>query len=150
MRQMNRRLGLLFCIFSLLFIAAFARAAWLQGVRGADLRAEARGQQVTVLDVPGLRGRILDRNGKALAVSEDAASVIATPYQVKDPGRTARPAGAADRRVRGELEELLSDRDSGFAYLARKVGLMARREGREARHPRHLDPSRRAADLPTG
>jgi cell division protein FtsI (penicillin-binding protein 3) len=123
MRRMDRRLGLLFCLFSLLFIAAFARAAWLQGVRGGDLRAEARGQQVTVLDVPGLRGQVLDRNGKALAVSEDAVSVIATPYQVKDPAGTAELLSPLTGEPEIELEDALSDRESGFAYLARKVDL---------------------------
>jgi cell division protein FtsI/penicillin-binding protein 2 len=120
---MNRRLGLLFCLFTLLFACAFARAAWLQGVRGGDLRAEARGQQVTVVDVPGLRGQVLDRNGKALAVSEDAVSVIATPYQVKDPAGSAALLAPLTGESEHQLEELLSDRDSGFAYLARKVDL---------------------------
>ena len=123
MKRMNRRLGLLFCLFTLLFACAFARAAWLQGVRGGDLRAEARGQQVTVLDVPGLRGQVLDRNGKALAVSEDAATVIATPYQVKDPVQTAELLAPLTGESELRLEELLSDRESGFEYLARKVDL---------------------------
>src|ERR687891_2947135 len=89
MRGIDRRLGLLFCGFLLIFSFAIARAFWLQGVRGGALRAEAHGQQVTEVTIPGQRGRILDRNGKVLAASEDAADVIATPYQVKDPGRTA-------------------------------------------------------------
>ena len=54
---------------------------------------------------------MLDRNGKVLAVSEDAANVIATPYQVEDPARDRRAAGA---RLLGEPEaellEALSDR----------------------------------------
>jgi cell division protein FtsI/penicillin-binding protein 2 len=123
MKRMNRRLGLLFCVFSLLFIAAFARAAWLQAVRGGDLRAEARGQQVTEIEVPGLRGQVLDRNGKALAVSEDAVSVIATPYQVKDPAGTAELLAPLTGESEHAIEKALSDRDSGFAYLARKVDL---------------------------
>ena len=42
MRLIDRRLGLLFCFFVLLFSVALARAFWLQGVRGGDLRAEWR------------------------------------------------------------------------------------------------------------
>ena len=41
------------------------------------------------MTIPGERGRVLDRNGKVLAASEDAADVVATPYQVKNPGQTA-------------------------------------------------------------
>ena len=89
MRLIDRRLGLLFCGFLLVFSFAIARAFWLQGVRGGDLRAEARSQQVTQVTIPGQRGRVLDRNGKVLAASEDAADVIATPYQVVNPGQTA-------------------------------------------------------------
>ena len=89
MRLIDRRLGLLFCGFFLLFSLVVLRAFWLQGVQGGTLRAEARSQQVTTVTIPGERGRVLDRNGKVLAASEDAADVVATPYQVENPGRTA-------------------------------------------------------------
>src|SRR4029453_7763574 len=121
MRQIDRRLGLLFCGFLLLFSLALVRAFWLQGVRGGALRAEARSQQVTRVTIPGQRGRVLDRNGKVLAASEDAADVIATPYQVKNPGRTALRLHDVLGEPTAELGEALSDRSSGFAYLARKV-----------------------------
>ena len=123
MRLIDQRLGLLFCLFLLLFSVAIARAAWLQGVRGGDLRADARSQQVTSVEVPGDRGRVLDRNGKVLAVSEDAATVVATPYQVVDPVDAARRLAAALPVSEDEVAEALSDRDSGFAYVARKVSL---------------------------
>jgi cell division protein FtsI (penicillin-binding protein 3) len=122
-RLIDQRLGLIFCGFLLLFSVALARAAWLQGVRGGDLRADARTQQVTTVAVPGDRGRMLDRNGTVLAVSEDAATVIATPYQVKDPAGTAQRLASILPVTRTEVEEALSDRESGFAYIAKKVSL---------------------------
>src|SRR4029453_19671664 len=112
MRQMDRRLGLLFCLFTLLFFRALARAAWLQGVRGGELRAEAHGQQVSEVEVPGLRGRVLDRNGKVLAVSEDAASVAATPTQVKEPARAAEDLSPLVGVPADEIADALSDRSS--------------------------------------
>jgi cell division protein FtsI (penicillin-binding protein 3) len=121
MRNIDRRLGLLFCAFLLIFSFALVRSFWLQGVRGGALRAEARSQQVTRVTIPGQRGRVLDRNGKVLAASEDAADVIATPYQVKDPGRTALRLHHVLGEPTADLGEALSDRSSGFAYLARKV-----------------------------
>ena len=63
------------------------RAFWLQGVQGAQLASEASYQQTEVVTVPGLRGTMLDRHGQALAASEDAATIFATPYQVKKPAR---------------------------------------------------------------
>ena len=123
MQLIDRRLGLIFCGFLLLFSVALARAAWLQGVRGGELRADARTQQVTAIPVPGERGRVLDRTGTVLAVSEDAATVIATPYQVKNPEQTAQRLAEVLPVTRGEIEDALSDRDSGFAYVAKKVSL---------------------------
>jgi cell division protein FtsI (penicillin-binding protein 3) len=123
MRHIDRRLGLLFCFFVLLFSVVLARAFWLQGIRGGELRAEAHSQQVTEVTIPGQRGRVIDRTGKVLAVSEDAADVIATPYQVKDPERTAERLNDVTGVSVADLTESLSDRSSGFAYLARKVDL---------------------------
>jgi cell division protein FtsI (penicillin-binding protein 3) len=121
MRGIDRRLGLLFCAFLLLFTLALTRAFWLQGVRGGALRAEARSQQVTQVTVPGQRGRVLDRNGKVLAASEDAADVIATPYQVENPGQTALRLHDLLGVPTTDLVDKLADRSSGFEYLARKV-----------------------------
>src|SRR5436190_5197473 len=121
MRLIDRRLGLLFCIFLLIFSLAFVRAFWLQGVRGGALRTEARDQQVTRVTIPGQRGRVLDRNGKVLATSEDAADVIATPYQVTNPAMTALRLHAVLNVPTSDLLSTLSNRSSGFAYLARKV-----------------------------
>ena len=123
MRLIDRRLGLIFCGFMLLLSVALARTAWLQGVRGGELRADARTQQVTTVTVPAERGRVLDRNGNVLAVSEDAATVIATPYQVKDPEATADRLADVLPGTSLEFEDALSDPESGFAYLAKRVSL---------------------------
>src|SRR3954465_10279965 len=121
MRGIDRRLGLLFCAFFLVFSFAIVRSFWLQGVRGGALRAEAHSQQVTEVTVPGQRGRVLDRDGKVLASSEDAADVIATPYQVKNPGQTALRLHDLLGEPTPDLVSKLADRNSGFEYLARKV-----------------------------
>lgn len=122
MRLVERRIGLLFAAFFLCFTVILARALWLQGVRGGALASQANYQQTEVVTVPGLRGRILDRRGHELAVSEDAASVYATPFQVRNPERTAsRLAPLLDLPEEDLLEDLTAE--SGFSYLARKVGV---------------------------
>jgi cell division protein FtsI (penicillin-binding protein 3) len=119
----DRRLGLLFALFVLLLGVVIAKAVWVQAVHGGSLSADAHGQQTETVVVPGARGTILDRKGKELAVSEDAATVFATPYQVKDPAAAARKlAPILDLPEQGILEQL-ADRESGFTYLARKVDL---------------------------
>ena len=100
-------------------------AAWprglVGGVEGGSLRAEAHSQQVTQVTIPGQRGRVLDRNGKVLAASEDAADVIATPYQVENVGQTALKLHALLGLPTTDLVSKLGDRSSGFEYLARKI-----------------------------
>jgi cell division protein FtsI/penicillin-binding protein 2 len=115
----ERRIGLLFACFLLLLCLAIGRAAWVQGVQGGTLGADAQSQHTQTVSIPGQRGRILDRKGRELAVSEDAA----TPYQVKHPSAVARRLAPLLHVSRTDLDHSLGDRSSGFAYLAREVDL---------------------------
>ena len=124
MNLIDRRLGLLFAAFIVLLALVVVRAVWIQGISGGSLSAEAQSQQTETVEVPGSRGTIYDRNGKPLAVSEDAATVIATPYQVEDPNETAHKLGKVlDGTSEEDVLKAIADRSSGFAYIARKVDL---------------------------
>jgi cell division protein FtsI (penicillin-binding protein 3) len=120
MRTIERRIGLLFAGFLLCFLVIAARAFWLQGVQGSKLASEAAYQQTDVVTVPGLRGSILDRFGNPLAVSEDARTIFATPYQVKKPRQTAEKLASILHLKDAEVLKSISE-DSGFAYVAHKV-----------------------------
>jgi cell division protein FtsI (penicillin-binding protein 3) len=122
MRLIERRIGLLFGAFLLCFLIIVGRAFWLQGVQGSSLASEASSQQTEIVTVPGLRGDLLDRRGNTLAASEDAATIFATPYQVKNPPAVAvRLAPILDEPKDEVLEALTAE--SGFSYLAHKVDL---------------------------
>jgi cell division protein FtsI/penicillin-binding protein 2 len=121
-RTIERRIGLLFAGFLLCFLIVLARAVWLQGVQGAQLASEAAYQQTEVIAVPAMRGSLLDRYGNPLAVSEDAATIFATPYQVKAPRRTAEKLARILDEDPAEVLKSLTE-DSGFSYVARKVEL---------------------------
>src|SRR3954447_19930977 len=122
MRLIERRIGLLFGGFLLCFLVIAGRAFWLQGVQGAQLASEAASQQTEVVTVPGLRGALLDRRGNKLAASEDAATIYATPYQVKNPPQAAAKLAPVPDQPKGEVLEALSA-EGGFSYLAQKVPL---------------------------
>jgi len=122
MRTIERRIGLLFAGFLLCFLVIAGRAFWLQGVQGAKLASEAAYQQTDVVTVPGLRGSVLDRFGNPLAVSEDAKTIYATPYQVKKPREAAAKLAPILDLEEDEVLKSLTE-DSGFAYVARKVAL---------------------------
>ena len=123
--MIERRIGLLFASFLLLLVLGIGRAAWVQGVQGGGLTADAQSQQMQTVPVPGLRGSILDRKGRELAVSEDAVDVIATPYQVKDPPQMARKLAPILHISNHDILKNLDSGSSGFAYLARGVDLTA-------------------------
>src|SRR5436190_6047158 len=123
--MIERRIGLLFATFLLLLVLGIGRAAWVQGVQGGGLSADAQSQQMQTVPVPGLRGSILDRKGRELAVSEDAVDVIATPYQVKDPPQMARKLAPILHSSKHDILKNLDSGSSGFAYLARDVDLSA-------------------------
>jgi cell division protein FtsI (penicillin-binding protein 3) len=119
-KTIERRIGLLFAGFLLCFLIVAARAVWLQGVQGAQLASEAAYQQTEEVEVPGLRGSLLDRYGNPLAISEDAATIYATPYQVKNPARAASELARVLDEDSDEVLQALTE-DSGFSYVAQKV-----------------------------
>jgi cell division protein FtsI (penicillin-binding protein 3) len=121
-RLIERRIGLLFAGFLFAFLLIVCRAFWLQGVEASQLSSQALDQQSQTVMVPGLRGSILDRNGTRLASSEDAATIYATPYQVKNPPKAAeRLAPILKQKKAKVLEELTVE--SGFSYLAQDIDL---------------------------
>ena len=121
MRKANRRLRLLVAVFAVVFVAAFARVAWLQAVKAQTLDRLASSQQRDELDVAARRGTIFDRNGVQLAFGERATTVYANPKQVVDPREAAIAVGEALDLDAGKLYPLLADRSRGFVYLARKA-----------------------------
>ena len=122
MRLIERRIGLLFGGFLLCFLVIFVRAFWLQGVQGSQLASEAAYQHSQIVTVPGLRGDLLDRHGNKLAASEDAATLYATPYQVKNPPQAAAELAPILKEKKDEVLEALTA-EGGFSYLAQKVDL---------------------------
>ncbi len=122
MRLVERRIGLLFAGFLLCFLVIIGRAFWLQGVEGSSLASQAISQQTEVVTVPGLRGSLLDRRGNQLAGSEDAATIYATPYQVKNPPQAAAQLAPILGEKKGEVLEALTA-EGGFSYVAQKVDL---------------------------
>src|ERR1700749_4536083 len=122
MRLIERRIGLLFAGVLVAFLLIVCRAFWLQGVEASTLSSQALNQQTQTVMVPGLRGSILDRNGTRLASSEDAATIVATPYQGKDPQKAGNKLAPIPKEKRGEVLEALTV-ESGFSYIAKDVDL---------------------------
>ena len=111
----------------LLFLAFFAlaiRAAYLQGGFGTNfLQRQGEVRYARTLDVPGTRGKVLDRNGVVLAASVPARAVWAIPDDVDaSPEQLAQLARLLQMPL-AELKRKLADDDRKFTFLRRQVDL---------------------------
>jgi cell division protein FtsI (penicillin-binding protein 3) len=120
-RLVERRIGLLFALFLLLLGAATARATWIGTVRAGSLGARAVHQQIEDTVVPASRGTIVDRHGMELAVSEDAVTVFAYPFLIKDPAAVSARLAPLLGVSEDDLLKKLSNRKSTFVYLRHKM-----------------------------
>jgi cell division protein FtsI (penicillin-binding protein 3) len=107
------------------FLGAFAvlagRSMYLQAMRTGFLQEKGEARYSRVMEVPATRGRILDRNGEALAVSTPVKSIWVLPDDVKA-SRTQKKRLAAllglDAR---ELDDRLGETSRDFVYLKRQI-----------------------------
>ena len=109
-------LGALVCAFALLA----ARSLYLQALDTDFLQEKGDARYSRVIEVPATRGRILDRNGDALAVSTPVKSIWAIPGDVELTGVQRGTLAQLLGLARGELEKKLeTGRD--FVYLKRQI-----------------------------
>jgi cell division protein FtsI/penicillin-binding protein 2 len=108
-------------VFAVVFVAAFARVAWLQAVKAQALDHLATSQHREEIQVPARRGTIFDRNGVQLAFALRGTTVTANPRQIRDPRQAALTIGEALDLDAGKLYPQLADRSAGFVYIARKA-----------------------------
>jgi cell division protein FtsI (penicillin-binding protein 3) len=106
------------------FLALAIRAVYLQGGVGTHfLQRQGEVRYARTLDVPGTRGRVLDRNGVVLAASVPARAIWAIPDDVNaSAGELAQLARLLQMPV-AELKRKLADDDRKFTFLRRQVDL---------------------------
>jgi cell division protein FtsI (penicillin-binding protein 3) len=111
----------LFTLFLALWGAlVVARLAQVQIAQGSRYRARAQSQQERRLEIKGSRGSILDREGRELAVSVEAASVYAVPEDVEDPKAAAQALAPIVGMTAAEVRERL-DPSRGFVWVRRQI-----------------------------
>ncbi len=106
-------------------VAAFAviagRSLYLQAMRTEFLQEKGEARYSRVLEMPATRGRILDRNGEALAISTPVQSIWAIPGDVQAPPARLRKLGELLGLAPRELRRRLEDRSRDFVYLKRQI-----------------------------
>ncbi len=103
------------------FAVLVGRAVFLQGLNNDFLQAKGESRYSRVIEIPANRGRILDRNGEALAVSTPVKSIWAIPDDVHLSSRElARLAGLLETPA-SEIEKRLGDTNRDFVFLKRQI-----------------------------
>jgi len=104
------------------FLALGIRAVYLQGGAGTNfLQRQGEVRYARTLDVPGTRGKVLDRNGVVLAASVPARAIWAIPDDVDaTPEQLAQLARLLQMPL-PELRRKLADDDRKFVFLRRQV-----------------------------
>ena len=109
----------LFLIFSA-FVALAVRAFWLQALSTDFLQKKGESRYARTLELPAVRGKILDRNGEVMASSLPVKAIWAIPEDVEaPPDKLHRLAQLLDISF-AELKKKL-DSDRTFVYLKRQV-----------------------------
>lgn len=94
------RITLILSGFTVAALAVVVRAGQLQLYRGGEWRQRATSQQTTRVSLPARRGTIFDRNGVALAQSQETFAVGVAPRDLDDPLRAATLLSKAVGRPR--------------------------------------------------
>ncbi len=126
-RASTTRINLVAALGILPLVVVLFRVGWLQGVRGADLRARADSQHEFRVRIPPHRGAINDRNGDPLAYTMTNYSIVADPSRVTDPAKTARTLASALKTSPARIEKLLRTKRREV-YLERRVTPMLDRK----------------------
>jgi cell division protein FtsI (penicillin-binding protein 3) len=112
MPRLPSRITLIGAGFAVAGLAVVARAAYVPLYQGSYWRGRALEQQTTHVTLPARRGALYDRNGVALALSQETYGVGVAPKQVRERALVAGRLAAVVGRPRGELLRLLaSDRE---------------------------------------
>ena len=129
----RRRLLVTTCVMTLWGIAIEARLVQLQVFRHDALVERANRQRSRTVDTHPKRGEIVDREGRVLAYSVDAPTIVAVPADVDEPVETAGLLCAV-LECRDEQRDLIQtrlDQDGFFAYVQRHVSVDTERRIRE-------------------
>ncbi|MGL4575038.1 MAG: penicillin-binding protein 2, partial [Burkholderiaceae bacterium] len=108
-------------VLTLAFGALIVRAMYLQGPFSDFLQERGEARYARTLDVPAVRGKIMDRNGVVVASSIPAKAVWAIPEDVDADAKQLRQLATLLDMPLADLRRRLADEDRKFLYLRRQL-----------------------------
>jgi cell division protein FtsI (penicillin-binding protein 3) len=103
------------------FVVLAGRSVYLQSMHTGFLQEKGEARYSRVLEVPATRGRIVDRNGEALAISTPVKSVWAIPEDVNATPAQLKSLAALLSLDPRELGRKFSEAEREFVYLKRQI-----------------------------
>ncbi|MEJ6950941.1 penicillin-binding transpeptidase domain-containing protein [Natronospora cellulosivora (SeqCode)] len=116
----RKRILFLFLIFFFLIFSLSIRLIWIQVVNNEEYQRKALEQRTRDLAVEPKRGIIYDNKGRELAVSASSETVVAIPYEIKNPENTARQL-ADVLGMNYETVFARITRQASAVYVSRKI-----------------------------
>ena len=112
-----------FALIALLaaFLVLAGRSIFLQSMETGFLQGKGEARYSRVLEVAATRGRVVDRNGEALAISTPVKSVWAIPEDVSATPAQMKSLAALLSMDPRELGRKLGDAEREFVYLKRQI-----------------------------
>ena len=107
-------------LFGLALMGLWARAYYVQVVKGPEYAKMANRQYWTSETISGKRGEIFDRNGLLLAKSITTPSIYVRVNEVKDPWTVSQRLGAILGQNPKSIRELMGAKKR-FVWVARKI-----------------------------
>ncbi|MBS3995240.1 MAG: PASTA domain-containing protein [Alkaliphilus sp.] len=114
----KKRLVILLFLSSLILFLLIIRIGWIQIVNGERYRQLAHRQQTRDIPIPAKRGKILDRNGKELAISASTSTVWARLAEVNKSGKLDETINKLSEILEIDKEEIRN------RLTSRNVGLI--------------------------
>ena len=103
------------------FLVLAGRSIFLQSMETGFLQGKGEARYSRVLEVAATRGRVVDRNGEALAISTPVKSVWAIPEDVSATPAQMKSLAALLSMDPRELGRKLGDAEREFVYLKRQI-----------------------------
>ncbi|WP_039765299.1 stage V sporulation protein D [Caldicellulosiruptor sp. F32] len=119
--KIKKRIIFMMAIFFLSFVLLVGRLSYLQLIKGEELKKKAFSQWTRERLVAPKRGSIVDRNGKILAMSITAETVVASLSQVKDKEHTARVLSGILGIDYEKILKKLNTKGVSDVYIARNI-----------------------------
>ncbi|WAM34396.1 stage V sporulation protein D [Caldicellulosiruptor morganii] len=119
--RLKKRVIFVMVIFFLSFVLLAGRLSYLQLIKGEDLKKKAFAQWTRERLVAPKRGSIVDRNGKILAMSVTAETVVAALSQVKDKEYTAKVLSNILGMDYEKILKKLNTKGVSDVYIARNI-----------------------------